>query len=80
MKNIYDLGKNDEVDMYLIVRNSFNNKEAFSVIARPVRVVCQNTLNASFRQASARKTFKHTKNVGSRLDAELAAKTLGFYD
>lgn len=80
MKNIYDLGKNDEVDMYLIVRNSFNNKEAFSVIASPVRVVCQNTLNASFRQASARKTFKHTKNVGARLDAELAAKTLGFYD
>ncbi len=80
MKNIYDLGKDDEVDMYLIVRNSFNNKEAFSVFASPMRVVCQNTLNASFKCASASKIFKHTKNVGNRLDAELAAKTLGFYE
>lgn len=80
MKNVYDLGKDDEVDMYLVVRNSFNNKEAFSVFASPIRVVCQNTLNASFRSATAKKVFKHTKNVGSRLDAELAAKTLGFYE
>lgn len=80
MKSIYDLGKGDEVDMYLIVRNSFNNKEAFSVFASPIRVCCSNTLNASFRGCYAKKVFKHTKNVGSRLDAELAAKTLGFYD
>lgn len=79
MKNIYDLGKGDDVDMYLIVRNSFNSKEAFSVFASPIRVVCQNTLNASFAGAYSKKVFKHTKNVGARLDAELAAKTLGFY-
>lgn len=80
MKNLYDLGKDDEVDMYLIVRNSFNNKEAFTVFTAFQRVVCQNTLNAAFTGANSKITFKHTKNVNSRLDAEIAAHTLGFFE
>lgn len=80
MKNVYDLGNDDEVDMYLVVKNSFNNKEVFSVLVSPQRVVCQNTLNAAFRHAQSRLAFKHTKHVSSRLDAEVAARTLGFFN
>lgn len=80
MNALYDLGKDDAVDMYLVVRNSFNNKEAFTVFTAFQRVVCQNTLNAAFNGANSKITFKHTKNVNSRLDAEIAAHTLGFYE
>lgn len=80
MKSLYDLGKNDEVDMYIIVKNSFNNKEALSVFTAYQRVVCQNTLNAAFKGAESKLFIRHTKNANNRLnDFEDAARTLGFY-
>lgn len=81
MRNVYDLGKDDEVDMYLVVKNSFNNKEALSVCTSFVRSVCANTLNASFEHAQAKYYIRHTKNANNRLaDFERAAETLGFYE
>lgn len=81
MKSVYDLGKGDEVDMYLIVKNSFNNKEALSVFTAYQRVVCQNTLNAAFSGANSKLFIRHTKNANVRLnDFEDAARTLGFHE
>ena len=81
MKSVYDLGKDDEVDMYLIVKNSFNNKEALTVFTAYQRVVCQNTLNAAFLGANSKLFIRHTKNANVRLNAfEDAAMTLGFHE
>ena len=81
MKSVYDLGHNDDVDMYLIVKNSFNNKEALSVFTAYQRVVCQNTLNAAFQGANSKLFIRHTKNANVRLnDFDDAARTLGFYE
>ena len=81
MKSIYDLGKGDDVDMYLIVKNSFNSKEALSVFTAFQRVVCQNTLNAAFRNAQSKLLIRHTRYANNRLaDIENAAKTLKFYE
>ena len=81
MKSIYDLGKDDEVDMYLIVKNSFNNKEALSVFTAFQRVVCQNTLSAAFNNAQSKLLIRHTRYANNRLaDIENAARTLNFYN
>lgn len=81
MKNVYDLGKGDDVDMYLIVKNSFNNKGALSVFTSFQRVVCENTLNASFQGAQSKMFIRHTKNAYNKLeDIENAARTLKFYE
>ena len=81
MKSIYDLGKDDEVDMYLIVKNSFNNKEALSVFTAFQRVVCQNTLSAAFNNAQSKLLIRHTRHANNRLaDIESAARTLNFYN
>jgi hypothetical protein len=81
MKNIYDLGKGDDVDMYLIVKNSFNNKESMSVFTSFTRCVCRNTLNAAFKGAQSKMFIKHTRYANDRLMAiDDAARTLKFYD
>lgn len=81
MKSVYDLGNDDPVDMYIIVKNSFNNKEALSVFTSFQRVVCQNTLNAAFNGANSKLFIRHTKNANARLTAfDDAARTLGFYE
>ena len=81
MRNAYDLGKDDEVDFYLIVKNSFNNKESLTVFTSFQRVVCQNTLNAAFASAQSKFFIRHTRNAMNRLgDYEDAARTLKFYD
>lgn len=83
MKNIYKLGEDDGnvIDMYLVVKNSFNNKHALSVCTAFQRVVCENTMNAAFRNAVNKIAFRHTKNIHNRLtDYEDAARTLKFYE
>lgn len=81
MKNVYDLGKGDDVDMYLIVKNSFNNKESMSVFTSFTRCVCRNTLNAAFKGAQSKMFIKHTRYANDRLMAiDDAARTLKFYD
>lgn len=81
MKNIYDLGKGDEVDMYLVVKNSFNNKESMTVFTSPTRCVCRNTLDAAFKGAYSKLFIKHTRYANERLrDVEDAARTMRFYE
>jgi len=81
MKNVYSLGKNDDVDLYLVVKNSFSTKEALSVCVGNQRVVCQNTMNMAFANAQSKLFIRHTRYANNRLaDIENAAKTLKFYE
>jgi phage/plasmid-like protein (TIGR03299 family) len=65
-------GVADLVKSYLLVHTSHDGSTGLGGGVTPVRVVCQNTLNAAM--GSIKQTFKirHTKNVQTRMDAEKA--------
>lgn len=72
----------DVVDQYLLLSNSHNGSSAVTVRWTPIRVVCQNTLTASFRNSTHVINIHHTPNMGDKV-AE-ARRILGisseFYD
>ena len=53
---------------YHILTNTHGGGGAISAAISPVRVVCQNTLNASLRSAKRSWAYRHTTNVQSRVD------------
>lgn len=77
---------NDIVNNYIIFTTSHNGTGAVTAMVSPIRVVCQNTLNAALRHNKGKITFKHTSNVLNRMDltnkdnAEMAYRTLHLYD
>jgi phage/plasmid-like protein (TIGR03299 family) len=65
----------DEVRGYFLVRNGHDGSVAYEAIPTPIRVVCQNTLNAALDHAGGAHTLrgrafrlKHTTNVNQRLE------------
>lgn len=54
------------VENYLVLASSHDGSMAITVYFTPVRVVCQNTLNASLGQCSNKFFMKHTQNVKER--------------
>lgn len=64
-----DNGK-DEVEQYVVFTNGHNGSYSLACYMTPIRVVCQNSLNLSLRNAN-KVVFKHTKNLGKRLDWEM---------
>ena len=80
------LSNNDLINNYAVFTTSHDGSGAVTCMITPVRVVCQNTLNLAFRKNSGKVSFKHTRNVGQRIDltnrknAEYAYKTLGPYN
>lgn len=62
------LSADDAVKNYVVFTTSHDGSGAVSALFTPIRVVCQNTLNMALRQCPNKVIFKHTKNVGNRLD------------
>lgn len=56
------IGGEDRVDLYIIATNSHDGSSKFEFLVSPVRVVCQNTLTAAYREAKSRFGIRHTKN------------------
>jgi len=54
------VGTIDPVELYLVFVNSHDGSLRFGVHATPIRVVCMNTLNASFKTAQQSWSCKHT--------------------
>lgn len=77
---------NDIVNNYIIFTTSHNGMGAVTAMVSPIRVVCQNTLNAALAHNSGKITFKHTAHVMNRLDltnknnAEMAYRALNLYE
>jgi hypothetical protein len=68
------LSPNDALKTYVVFTTSHDGSGGVSALITHIRVVCQNTLNAALKDRSTNKlTFKHTKNVGQRLDWQIAA-------
>lgn len=62
--------KKDVIDMYVVLTHSHDGTGAIKAFFTPVRVVCNNTLNAALKQAKNTISVRHTKTASGRLDAE----------
>lgn len=72
----------DTIEKYLLLTNSHNGTSALMAMITPVRVVCQNTLNAALRNNTNMFKVRHTKNFMDK--AKEGARVLGlanaYYD
>jgi phage/plasmid-like protein (TIGR03299 family) len=59
----------DNVEKYLLLSNSHDGSSSLKMYFTPVRVVCQNTLNASINQKSDEQiSLKHTRNIQMKIN------------
>lgn len=59
--------KKDDIEKYLLLYMSHDGSGAITAMFTPVRVVCNNTLNAAMRGAGHKVTIRHTGNVEENL-------------
>lgn len=72
-KNI--LVNGDPVENYLVFTTSHDGSSGVKILFTPIRVVCQNTLNAAIATSTNYVSFRHTKSVHGNLD--IATEILG---
>lgn len=61
------IGKDDLIEMFVVLTNSHDGRTPAQAIITPVRVVCQNTLVAALQQAKDRVILRHTLNLPDKL-------------
>ncbi len=69
------VGKDDLIEQYLFLTTSHDGFGSITAAFTPVRIVCQNTLNAALRTHSKSIKIRHTANAKDRL--EQAHKVMG---
>jgi phage/plasmid-like protein (TIGR03299 family) len=69
------VGREDLIDQYLFLTTSHDGFGSITAAFTPVRIVCNNTLNAALRNFSNAIKIRHTANVKERL--EQAHKVMG---
>src|SRR5690606_63418 len=63
------VGKGDDVtEKYIFLTTSHDGSGSITAAFTPVRIVCQNTLNASLRNMSNVLRIRHTSGAKQRLD------------
>lgn len=67
----------EEITDYILFTNGHDGYNAVTALFTPIRVVCNNTLNAALRSASNKKYFRHTTNVHSKL--AMAESVMGLH-
>lgn len=72
-KNIFVNG--DPVENYLVFTTSHDGSSGVKILFTPIRVICENTLNAAIATSTNYVSFRHTKSVHGNLD--IAAEILG---
>lgn len=58
----------DPIEDYILFTNTHDGSGAVMAFFTPLRVICQNTLNAAIRHCQNKLCFKHSLNVNKRLD------------
>ena len=61
------VGKDDLIEQYLFLTNSHDGSGSITVAFTPVRVVCQNTLNAAMESVTSAIKIRHTTSAAERL-------------
>lgn len=74
--NIYVNG--DPTECYLVFTTSHDGSSGVKILFTPIRVICQNTLNAAIQSSTNFVTIRHTANVHKHLD--VASEILGICD
>lgn len=69
------VGSDDLIEKYLFLTTSHDGFGSITAAFTPVRIVCNNTLNAAFRNCSNSIKIRHTQNAKERL--EEAHKVMG---
>lgn len=75
-KNIFVDG--DPVENYLIFTTSHDGSTGVKILFSPIRVVCENTLNAAIQNSTNYVSFRHTNSVHDNID--IADEILGICD
>jgi phage/plasmid-like protein (TIGR03299 family) len=65
----------DDFAPYLLLLNSHDGSRALTVAMTPIRIACFNTVNVALAEAKQKWSFRHTRNVRSRM--EMAQRTMG---
>ena len=60
--------KGDPVESYLVFTNSHDGSTGVKILFTPIRVICENTLNAAIRSSTNYVSFRHTKNVNNNIN------------
>lgn len=68
-------GTDDLTEVYVLLTSSHDGSGSIIAAVTPVRVVCQNTLNAALKNTISRVAIRHTTNASKKLEA--AHKLLG---
>ncbi|SJZ67759.1 phage/plasmid-like protein TIGR03299 [Chitinophaga eiseniae] len=61
------VGKDDLIEQYLFLTTSHNGMGSITAAFTPIRIVCNNTLNAAMRRHSNSVKIRHTANAKERL-------------
>lgn len=61
--------KGDQIDNYLVFTTSHDGSSGVKILFTPIRVVCENTLNAAIRNSKQYVSFRHTQSVHSNIEA-----------
>lgn len=83
---VLDAKRDDLADAYAIFTTSHDGTGAVKVVTSFVRAVCNNTLQLALNESIGRMQFRHTANVGKKMDllneenTEIACKSLGMVD
>ena len=67
MPDIIRIGRNDDIEKYIFLTTSHDGSGSIMAAFTPVRIVCNNTLNAALRNHSNAVYIKHTANAESKL-------------
>lgn len=65
------VGSADQVKQYLIIATGHDGNTPILAYFSNVRVVCNNTLQMSFRDATKKHSIRHTRSAGQKLDEAL---------
>ena len=68
-------GIKDPIENYLVFTNSHDGSTGVKILFTPIRVVCQNTLNAAIKTSTNFVSFRHTSSVHDNIN--VAKEILG---
>lgn len=68
-------GSDDITEMYVVLTSSHDGSGSIVAMVTPIRVVCQNTLNAALKDSTNKVKIRHTKNA--KIALEQAHEVLG---
>ena len=67
LSSYIQIDSQDKMEKYIFVYNSHDGKGSIEAGFTPIRIVCNNTLNAALKECTNRIKFRHTANAKERL-------------